>query len=53
MLHKERSRKKTIANLKEELVKLKESHTREIRSLEEKLIKVEDKCLAREKEWEA
>ena len=50
---KERSREKTIAKLKKELVKLKEFHTEEIRLLEEKVIKAEDKYLAGQQDWGA
>ena len=41
---------KAITELKEELSKLREVHSEEIRSLETKLKKVEDKCSAKEKE---
>ena len=50
---KERSREKTIAKLKKELVKLKEFHTEEIRLLEEKVKKAEDKYLAGQQDWGA
>ena len=41
---------KVIAKLKEELVKLKEAHAKEIRSLEEKIKKAKDKYSAKEQE---
>ena len=47
---KECSGEKTIALLREEIVKLRESHAGEIRSLEEKVKNAEDKYLAGQKE---
>ena len=44
---------KTLFELKEEIVKLREVHSREIHSLEDKIKKIEDKYSAKEKEWEA
>ena len=40
-----------IMELKEELSKLKETHTEEVQILKAKLKKAEDQCLAKEKEW--
>lgn len=42
-----------IKELKEELSKPREVHTEELQTLKAKLKKVEDKCSAQEKEWEA
>ena len=44
---------KVISELKEELMKLREAHAEEIRSLENNVKRVEDKCSANEKEWVA
>ena len=43
MEFKERVKVRTIAELKEELVRLRESHSREVRLLEEKVRKVKDR----------
>ena len=50
---KERSGERTIVELKEELINLRESHVGEICSLEEKVKKAEDKYLVEQKEWKA
>ena len=42
---------KAIIELKEELVKLKEAHSKEIYSLEDKVKKADDKYSAKKKEW--
>ena len=50
---RECSKGKAISELKEELAKLRETHSEEICSLEGKVKKAKDKCSATEKEWEA
>ena len=50
---KEHSREKVIAELREELIKLRESHVGEICLLEEKVRKAKDKYSAGQKEWKA
>ena len=47
---RERSNGKAITELKEKIFRLKEAHSEEIRSLEIKIKKDEDKCSAKEKE---
>ena len=47
---RECSKEKVIVKLKGKLVKLREAYAGEICSLEEKVKKVEDKCLAKENE---
>ena len=47
------SKENSIVELREELVRLKESYAREIRLLKEKVKKVEDKYSAGQKEWKA
>ena len=49
---KECIEERTIAKLKEELVRFKESHIGQVCSLEEKVKKAEDKYLVGQKEWE-
>ena len=50
---RERSDSTDIIELKEELMKLREAYSREIRSLEDKVKKAKDKYSIKEKEWGA
>ena len=46
---REHSDGKAITELKEELVKLREAHFGDIHSLEDRVKKAEEKCLAKER----